>query len=118
MKRMICLVGVLILVTGAVMASNMGFKFVPNIPLANPNTYAISLPLNNNYTTADSVFDDIAASGGGCANVSLVRRRTSVGTVDDWTGTSGLNFPVVIGEAYTFQTTTGSPVVNWTPAHY
>ena len=39
--------GLLLAVGGTVLASNMGFKFVPNLNQA-AKTFTISLPLNNN----------------------------------------------------------------------
>ena len=91
-------VGALLLaVGGAVVASNMGFKFVPNVQLNKDTT--ISLPLNNNYADANSVFTDI--QGSGCTPVRVQRIVPSAGakTKQTWSG-SGTNFAIAKGEGY------------------
>lgn len=88
--------GIALLVGGVATASNMGFKFVPQIPgTAGANVFNLSLPWNNNYTNADSLFTDIA----GCERVARV---TSSGGFSSWLGfgVGGDNFTVVKGEAY------------------
>ena len=47
----------LLAVSGAAVASNMGFKFVPNLNQTN-KTFTVSLPLNQNYANASAVFND------------------------------------------------------------
>ena len=69
-KRMkLWVAGALLLaVAGTVVASNMAFKFVPNINEAN-KVFTLSLPLNNNYLVAHDVFNDINASCPGSAQI-------------------------------------------------
>ena len=71
---------VLLAVGGAAMASNMGFKFVPNIANGAPAVYDISIPLNNNYTTLRSIFDDINASAGCSAAAVINFNNSPIGT--------------------------------------
>src|ERR1043166_7534269 len=87
---------ILLAVGGAAMASNMGFKFVPNIQLGDPNIYDVSIPLNNNYTTLQSVYDDINASAG-CTALSVTTfgnspvPQTACAWVGDFTCNAALN---------------------------
>jgi hypothetical protein len=75
---------ILLAVGGAAMASNMGFKFVPNIATHDPDIYPISIPFNNNYPTLSSIFNDISASPGcTAASVALFAADQSSCT---WTG--------------------------------
>lgn len=68
----------LLIVGGTVIASNMGFKFVPNIPAGdNGIVYSLSLPLNNNYTDAQSLIADLRTN---CPNVEYVQRVVPTGT--------------------------------------
>lgn len=108
-KRMkLWVIGALLLgVAGNVMASNMGFKFVPN--MTDPGsvlnyTRGVSLPLNNNYTNADSVTADILTTCG-ASGPQLIRVNPSVGGTSTtfWTpgGAPGAsNFPIVKGAGY------------------
>jgi hypothetical protein len=83
----------LVLVAGGlVVASNMGFKYVPNltVPLKD---YWLSVPYNNNYTVAQDVCDDLGAN-----TVNVARFDTSTGLRQDWTCPFGNNFGVVAGE--------------------
>ena len=84
--------GIALLVGGVATASNMGFKFVPQIP---SGLFNLSLPWNNNYTDADSLFTDIA----GCDRVARVAPN---GSFSSWLGfgVGGDNFPIVKGQAY------------------
>ena len=108
---------ILLAVGGAAMASNMGFKFVPNIQLVDPNIYDVSIPLNNNYVTLQSIFDDINASAG-CTALSV----TSFGnspvpqTACAWVGSFSCNQPLDIGQAV--RVTVGVANSTWTPSHY
>lgn len=93
------LTGVLLLaVGGAVIASNMGFKLVPNLNQAS-KTFTISLPNNNNYATASSVFDDINLSG--CTANKIERIVPSAGAKarQIWDGT-GTDFTIAKGDGY------------------
>ena len=56
MKLMGVAGAILLVVAGAAVASNMGFKFTANIATGDPDIYDISIPLNNNYTTLESVY--------------------------------------------------------------
>jgi len=102
-------VGALLLaVAGTVMASNMGFKFVPNIAQGN-KVYTISLPINNNYTNAESVFADVNASGCAAAKIEKIVPSAGGATRVTWlgigNGSGGAdNFTVAKGEGYIVQT--------------
>lgn len=75
MAKHIKLVGVtcaiLAALGGVAMASNMGFKFVPNLNQGDPKIFDISVPDNNNYTSTKAIFDDISASAG-CSAASVI----------------------------------------------
>lgn len=86
--------GAALLLGGAAVASNMGFKFVPQIPgTAGNNAFNLSLPWNNNYTNAASLFNDIP----GCSRVSKFNTNS---TLSSWNAGGGMNFTIVKGEAY------------------
>src|SRR4029453_16475312 len=99
----------LLAVSGAAVASNMGFKFVPNLNQTN-RTFTISLPLNQNYTNASAVFPDIPA---GCAAAKVERIVPSTGgaTRQTWTSVGGTNFPIAKGEGYIVEV--GVSCTNW-----
>ena len=81
-----------LVVGGLVVASNMGFKFVPNFAVANTD-YWVSVPYNNNYTVAQDVCDDVGVSA------TLVSRfDTPTSLRQDWTCPFGNNFTVNSGE--------------------
>lgn len=89
--------GVALLVGGVATASNMGFKFVPQIPGASGNNaFNLSLPWNNNLPTLSSVFDDFAGQGQG---VSRVTYFTSDQQFLDWTGPGSSQFTLNKGDA-------------------
>jgi len=68
----------LLIVGGTVLASNMGFKFVPNYNLADAAVvYSLSIPLNHNYTDAQSLIADLRTN---CPNVQYVERMVPTGT--------------------------------------
>jgi len=106
-KRMkLWVAGALLLaVGGTVVASNMGFKFVPNWNQGNV-VYTISLPLNNNYTNAASIFNDIEAScpgsmiGGGSVDRINIGPGGKTHTTWPGGGPPANNFPVVVGQGY------------------
>jgi len=119
-KRMkLWVVGALFLtVVGGAVASNMGFKFVPNLNAVN-SAFPIAIPFNHNYTNADSIFTDIQASG---CNPALVERISGTGEkgFTTWHGfgqgdPNTSNFAVKVGEALDFWV---NAPVSWTPAHY
>ena len=87
--------GVTLLLVGVATASNMGFKFVPQIPgTAGANAYNLSLPWNNNYTDANSLLTDMPG-------VARVSKFSAAGTLVNWLGAlGGTDFPVAKGEAY------------------
>jgi len=83
----------LLAVGGTVVASNMGFKLVPDLNQAN-KVFTLSLPQNNNYTLAHEVFDDINASCPGAAQiVETVTPSVGGKTRQTWNGT-GDDFPI------------------------
>lgn len=88
--------GVALLLGGVATASNMGFKFVPQIPgTAGNNAFNLSLPWNNNYTDAKSLFNDLGAG------IQKVVKFEATSKYTTWAGPSGgVNFPVVKGSSY------------------
>jgi hypothetical protein len=124
-KRMkLWVAGALLLaVGGTVMASNMGFKFVPNLNQAN-RVFTLSLPLNQNYTNADSVFQDINASCPGAASKIERIDPSPGGTIRvTWVGfgSAPQNFPIAKGEGYMLEVfsncTTWAVVGSHDPAY-
>ncbi|MDQ7006498.1 MAG: hypothetical protein Q9Q40_04640 [Acidobacteriota bacterium] len=87
------LLGVALLVSGMVVASNMGFKFVPDIP-AN-SAFNLSLPWNNNYTKGSELLNDLPG-------VTRLQKFNPDSTFTDWfVGASPVqNFDVIKSEAY------------------
>jgi hypothetical protein len=84
-------VGAALLIGGVAVASNMGFKYTTDIP-AN-DAFNLSLPWNNNYTTAEELRNDLGAD-----RVSKVRANASF---QNWfPGSFGNNFDVAPQEAY------------------
>lgn len=83
------LVVVAMLAGGFAVASNMGFKFVPNVT-AN-KVLNLSLPWNNNYNNANDLLVDTGATE--------VQRFDENSQLVGWSG-SGTNFTVAKGEAY------------------
>ena len=100
----------LLAVSGAAVASNMGFKFVPNLNQTN-KTFTISLPLNQNYANASAVFNDIQASG--CTAAKVERMVPSAGGAlrQTWTSVGGINFSIAKGEGYIVEV--GATCTNW-----
>jgi len=111
-QRKLWVVGALLLACGAAVASNMGFKFVPNIVQSGPaKQYTISFPLNNNYANANSVLTDIPA---GCNASAVIRIAPSAGgsSRQGWLAPGvGVNFPIAKGEGYLVQT--NSTCTSW-----
>lgn len=87
--------GVTLLLVGVAIASNMGFKFVPQIPgTAGANAYNLSLPWNNNYTDANSLLTDISGA-------QKVSQFAPNGVLVSWvSGIGGNDFTIRKGEAY------------------
>ena len=86
---------VALVVGGLAVASNMGFKFVPNIP--SNGAFNLSLPWNNNYAKAEDLRKDIASYG----PVDRVSRYNADSTLSNWNGKPpGKNFAIAKGEAY------------------
>lgn len=101
------LAGIALLLGGIATASNMGFKFVPQIPgTPSANCFNLSLPWNNNYTDAQSLLADIA----GAQRVARVETSTNL---TSWYGDDGVNFSIAKGAAYlVFGSGTGqTPVI-------
>lgn len=81
-----------LVVGGLVVASNMGFKYVPNLNTAGKDFW-LSVPYNNNYTVADDVCSDLGP------NATIVSRfDTATSIRQDWTCPFGNNFAVTSGE--------------------
>jgi hypothetical protein len=101
MKLWVVCALVLAVAGGVAMASNMGFKFVPNLNQVN-KAFTISLPINNNYTNADSVFQDITATP--CSVGKVERVNPSAGGLQRTTwfgfGSAAQNFPIAKGQGY------------------
>lgn len=98
----------LALILGSVaVASNMGFKFVPDI--GDGAAFNLSLPWNNNYTTAESLRSDLATYGA----VDRVAEFSEASSLVSWDGFGGSNFAIAKGEAYVVYGGTGGlqPVV-------
>jgi hypothetical protein len=114
-KRMkLWVAGALLLaVGGTVVASNMGFKYVPNLNQTG-KIFTLSLPLNQNYTTADSMFQDLNASCPGAAN-KIERINPSPGgtsrTVWLGFGSAPQNFAIAKGQGYLLQV--NSSCTSW-----
>lgn len=86
---------VALVVGGLAVASNMGFKFVPNMP--SDASYNLSLPWNNNYSKAEDLRKDLANYG----TVKRVSKFNSDATLSSWDGNPGSNnFAIQKGEAY------------------
>jgi len=101
---------ILLAVSGAAVASNMGFKFVPNLNQTS-KTFTISLPLNNNYASASAVFNDIQASGCTPNKVERINPSTGGSSRSSWTSTGGTDFPVAKGEGYIVEV--GANCTSW-----
>ena len=91
------LAGVALLVGGFATASNMGFKFVPNI--AANQAFNLSMPWNNNFTKANQLFNDLVGQD---PDVQRLSKFNSNATLSSWlTGSlPSANFNVVKGESY------------------
>lgn len=97
MKLMGVAGAILLAIGGTAMASNMGFKIVPNLALQDPNVYEISIPLNNNYTDLKSIFDDI---GTNCPNgASSVTHFAPDQSSCTWNGPFSCSNPLAGGQA-------------------
>lgn len=89
--------GLLILLGGFSVASNMGFKFVPNIPA--DSFFNLSMPWNQNFSNANGLFNDLRTQGG---DVTRLTKYTSTGNLLDWFQGAPIdnNFALNQGEAY------------------
>lgn len=112
-----------VLVAGGLVASNMGFKanYAMDGPLANMSnsgTQTLALPYNQqtSIATAEDLIDDIEADAGDTSLVASVSRfvRTT-DAAETYTGFSGTNFTLTVGEAYKIVVTAS---VTWVPSHY
>lgn len=89
-KKILWVAGAILLaVSTAAFASNMGFKFVPDLQVASPGVYYISLPLNNNYADTTDIWTDMVNSCGQTGAGSEVTNFFSGGGDCTWFGTSG-----------------------------
>jgi len=86
---------ILLAIGGTVVASNMGFKFVPNLNQTG-KIFTISLPLNQNYTDAESIRQDIDTSCGAGTFNKIVKINPSAGgsSQSTWLGFGGGNYLV------------------------
>jgi len=100
---------ILLAVGGAAVASNMGFKFVPNLATGDPDIYQISLPFNNNYVDIQDVFDDISASAG-CSAAAVTVFHPDQSTCA-WTGSLSCN--EAVGSARGVRVGTIGPCTGW-----
>lgn len=98
------LVGVALLMGGFATASNMGFKFVPNV--AASSNFNLSMPWNNNFAKANLLFNDLTTQGG---SVSSLSKFNANATLTSWfTGAPPANnYNVVKGESYIVLTAGG-----------
>ena len=85
---------VALVVGGLAVASNMGFKFVPNIP--SNGAFNLSLPWNNNYSNAQSLLTDLRSGG----DVTRVAKFNANSTLTSWDGESGVNFAIEKARSY------------------
>ncbi|RMG43654.1 MAG: hypothetical protein D6718_11700 [Acidobacteria bacterium] len=85
------------LVGGLTVASNMGFKFVPNVGAG--TAFDLSLPWNNNYTKANELYNDIKSQD---PDIDRVSKFNSNASLTNWSQGSSpsANFAVNKGEAY------------------
>lgn len=109
MKLMGVAGAILLVVAGAAVASNMGFKFTANIATADPDIYDISIPLNNNYTSLQAIFDDINASAG-CAAAGVTIFSPDQSTCA-WIGAGSCNAPYLPGQG--IRVSTLGPCTAW-----
>lgn len=102
----------MLIVGGSVIASNMGFKLAPNLNLAN-KSFAVGLPINNYYTNADSIFQDINAAGCAAAKVEKIIPSNGGTSRVTWVGfgTAAQNFTIAKGEGYIVEV--NSSCTNW-----
>ena len=120
-KRMrLWVVGAFLLaIGGTVVASNMGFKFVPNFNAGGSTiVHTIGFPLNNNYVNAKDVRDDITASG---CTAGTVQRRNTNQTIQSY---AGIGTPFLLNKQEGLRTTVGGAgctswvvVGSWDPAY-
>jgi hypothetical protein len=101
------LAGVALLVGGFATASNMGFKFVPNV--AANQAFNLSMPWNNNFTKANGLFNDLDGQDG---DVNRLSKFQANSTLASWfSGASpSANFNVVKGESYIVFAAPSGPV--------
>lgn len=99
------LIGVALLAGSVTTASNMGFKFVPNVPnTAGNNSFNLALPWNNNYTNSENFQADL---GPALERVAKVQGNTKLLS---WFGNGeggGSFFNLTKGEAYLIFSKTG-----------
>ncbi len=101
------LAGVALLVGGFATASNMGFKFVPNV--AANQAFNLSMPWNNNFTKANGLFNDLSGQD---ADINRLSKYQANSTLPNWFSGAAPsnNFNVVKGEAYVVFAKASGPV--------
>lgn len=101
------LAGVALLVGGFATASNMGFKFVPNI--AANQAFNLSMPWNNNFTKANGLFNDLQGQD---TDVSRLAKFGTNSKLTSWFvgAPDSNNYDVVKGEAYIVYAAASGPV--------
>lgn len=108
---------------GALLGSNAAFKLTPNLNQTG-KVFTLSFPLNNNYTNAESVHQDMEAACPGAFN-KIERIFVSPGgnARNVWLGfgTEHSNFPINAGEGASwpdrqmgFLVQVNSPCTSWT----
>ncbi len=96
----------LLLLAGAVIAGNMGFKFNrvllgPGSSLSGTNVLALPYHLQNGMVTAQDLIDDITAYGGNVASVGQF--QSSCDCIRTYDGVSGYNFTLEKGRGVFLQ---------------
>lgn len=109
MKLMGVAGAILLVVAGAAVASNMGFKFTANIATGDPDIYDVSIPLNNNYTSLQGIYDDISASSG-CTASSVTIFAPDQSSCS-WIGAGSCNAPYNPGKG--IRVTTAGACTAW-----
>ena len=111
MKLMGVAGAILLVVAGAAVASNMGFKFTANIATGDPDIYDVSIPLNNNYTSLQGIYDDISASSG-CTASSVTIFAPDQSSCS-WIGAGSCNAPYNPGKGIRVTTAGGMQYCSW-----
>lgn len=112
--KLLWVAGAILLAVGsAAVASNMGFKFVPNIATGDPDIYHVSFPFNNNYVTLFDVFNDIDSSPGCDADGGGVTQFGSDQSTCAWTGPLTCNQAIVAAGGLRVSVAPSIPCTGW-----